>query len=762
MTAIIATGSMTQASATAAKPRPRRPRRLGGAVLLLVLPVTLVVFAVLGASVFTLVRHTLDARLNANVLELAHHSEDILRDTLNMLRNQARALAGNNLVINGLIDTQDRYRYLPTLFRSLERVAGTEASGYFAMLDFQGREILSNQQRTPAALPVSEIAHAIDAGVEFLRFDREGLVFATPILVHGAPEGAVVIALPFAGLPELLASWNRREHAISLRTATGERLFTNRYQHAQADAASILAQPGWVAVSTTANILGLATLVVEVGLPRAQVDTGLRTLKHSWLLLMALALMSVTSAILLATHLTARPVVRLEHALTDLAARMDRDLPAWLPEPDGPREVYRLARAFNRALDALRRSRADSAASRRLADAAEQASRAKSEFLANISHELRTPMNGVIGMTELLLDTPLDADQRDKAKTVLESAESLLAIIDDILDFSAIETGRLTLEPRDFDLQDLLGELSDALAWRAAEKGLSFQYVIDPALATWRHGDDKRLSLMLTKLLDNAIKFTEQGEVCLTLSPVRHAGADQHWIEFSVRDSGMGIPADKQGLLFQAFSQVDGSATRRHGGTGLGLAIVRQLVALMDGGLGFESAPGVGSTFWVRLTLAPGVSPPPARDVPRGLRGQGVLVVDDQADQRARLGALLTAWALHPLLAGDAAAALQLLYGANAGPSPLGASPTVALIKQQLPGMDGASLCRALRTDNRFAALRLVLMTDSGRTGSNAESPQAATALGCDATLSAPVRGRDLHALLVRLFNANGEPPLDA
>jgi signal transduction histidine kinase len=713
---------------------------LGGAVLLLVLPVTLLVFAVLGASVFTLVRHTLDARLHASVLDMAHHSEDILRDTLNVLRNQARALAGNNLVINGLIDTQDRYRYLPTLFQSLDRVAGTEASGYFAMLDFQGREILSNQHTASAALPEAAIARAIDAGDEWLRFDREGLVFAAPILVHGAPEGAVVVSLPFARLPALLASWNRREHAIALSTAAGERLFANRYFQAHAGDASIVGRPDWIAVSSAAEIPGLAPMVVEVGLPRAVADAGLRTLKRSWLVLMALALLSLTGAILLATHLTARPVVRLEQDLTDLAAHLDQDRPTWLPEPDGPREVHRLARAFNRALDALRRSRADSAANRRLADAAEQASRAKSEFLANISHELRTPMNGVIGMTDLLLDTPLDADQRHKAETVRESAHSLLAIISDMLDFSAIETGRLELKTRDFDIEELLGALNAALARRAEEKGLVFRCLVDPRLATWRHGDDQRLCQILSHLLGNAMKFTEQGEVSLTLSrsPVQPPGADQDWIECRVRDTGIGIPSDKQGLLFQAFSQVDGSATRRHGGTGLGLAITRQLVVLMGGELGFESAPGVGSTFWVRLPLAPGVSPPSAPAIPPELHGQLVLVVDDQPDERARLGDLLNAWELRPLVAADAAEALQQLYGL----APEGAPPALALIKQHLPGMDGLSLCRALRADARFAALRLVLITPS--------PPVAAP--GCDATLSAPVRRAALHAVLARLF----------
>jgi PAS domain S-box-containing protein len=379
-----------------------------------------------------------------------------------------------------------------------------------------------------------------------------------------------------------------------------------------------------------------------------------------------------------------------------------------------------------------------SAALERARQDAEAAARAKSLFLANMSHEIRTPLNAVIGMTSLLMDTPISEEQKDLAQTIRASGEALLAIINDILDFSKADLGKLDLEHQGFDLRRAVEDSLDLLAPAAAGKGLNLAYFIEDGVPESLVGDITRLRQILVNLISNAVKFTHHGEVLVHVdgSP---ADGGRYRLHFAVRDTGIGIPSDRLPHLFQSFAQVDSSTTRKYGGTGLGLAITRRLAELMGGTAWAESEPGVGSTFHVTVELEPGPDHDHQwlrRHAPF-LSGKRVLIVDDNTTNRRILVKQSLLWGMLPSAHPSAVEALDIVRH--------GHGFDVAILDMGMPEMDGIDLAWELRKFRSAAELPIVLLTSMGTRIGTASDPE----LGLAAFVYKPIKPAQLLRVLV-------------
>ncbi len=608
---------------------------------------------------------------------------------------------------------------------------------------------LDNELLTPLRPGHPLVTHdSTSSAVKGLLQTRSGIlqVVAYPILTsegHGPIAGSMITG-QFLGLERIAE--------LSKRAATDVALYpvVDGNLPARLDRVSgRLLEPGKSTLHETEgadirsfqvlrNLMGDAIAVLEVVSPRDVTRLGSETIRTAlWLIACAGALF-LLAALLFLRRLIVAPVQALTNKILGIRDTADLNI-----DIDGcpADEIGILAREFAAFARRLGRTQHELEEAR---DEAVELAEAKSEFLARMSHEIRTPMNGVLGMTELLNNTALNMKQQRFVKTIYESAEALLTIINDILDFSKMEAGKLRLEAIDLDLRSVVEETLDTLADEAHRKGIELIAVLPPGMPTAVRSDPIRLRQVLMNLVGNAVKFTEDGEVAVRLAsrPVDNGMLE---IAVDIVDTGIGIPAEKQQAIFDAFTQEDGSTTRLYGGTGLGLAISQQIIDLMGGELRVRSSPGGGSTFSFTLRLEAASHPVASKSAGTDcIAGKRVLIVDDNATNREILELHLASWRAFTDSASGATEAMQILEAAVSD----GRLHDVAILDMHMPLTDGLGLVRRIRANPALQNLRLIILSSVAAPANDVTLRELCIA----GQLTKPVRQSELYDAIISVI----------
>ena len=630
---------------------------------------------------------------------------------------------------------------------------------YGWMMDPSSREPMFSGNDLPKALQSGGVlvSHdSEDSSVLGLIRTRFGLmhVVSYPVIDtqgNGPVAGTVVVGLLLDDrkLEQLRAraTANLSVHIMGEKGLPAHIVSAFRDQSAAEKETTIVTYADYVhGLNVLFDVFGEPVAVLEIRQPRLITKIGADTIRTAMTFLGIGSLIFLLTALFLIRRLIVSPVQALTDKIVQIRTTGNLEFDAGDARSD---EVGVLASSFEGLTTGLRRTREELESAR---DEALTMSKAKSEFLARMSHEIRTPMNGVLGMTELLQNTALDEKQRRFAKTIYSSAESLLHIINDILDISKIEAGKLELDIAPFNLRHMVEECLELLADSAHRKDLELIGAIDADTHTFVEGDALRLRQVLINLLSNAVKFTEHGEIIVRIEE-RDGDADHANYRFEVEDTGVGISTENAEKIFDPFTQEDGSTTRRFGGTGLGLSICKQLIELMDGEIGVEANGSGGCTFWFTVSLT--------RDSETSeqlqfelLDGKDVLIVDDNATNRETLQHQLEGWNMRVESASSGPEALGLLGSRARNERPF----DVVLLDMNMPEMDGIQLARAIRQSENLNSVPLIMLSSV----SAIDAGDGRDASDIDAWLTKPVRQARLFDALSSHLSRPRRPRQDA